>query len=282
MGVTAIWGSAFVLTAKVIAELPVFTFLAWRFAIATLVLLVLRPRALGGLGRRDVARAAGIGLFLGGGYMAQTWGLQTTPATVSGFITGMFLVFTPLVAWLVTREAVSGSAWLAVAVATVGLAVLSLDGLSVGVGEMLTLLGALLFAVQIVGLSLWSTREKAYGYAVVQLGVVALMSAVVTPFEPGPAAPPTAAVWVGVVFLALFATSLAFVVQSWSQSQLAPTQAAVILTMEPVFAGMAGFLAGEQITSRMLLGGALVLTAMYLVELGPRRAREAQVSHLEP
>lgn len=282
VGVTAIWGATFVLTAKVIDDMPVFTFLTWRFALATAVLLALRPRALAALDRRDLAHAAGIGLFLGGGYMAQTWGLQTTPATVSGFITGMFLVFTPLVAWLVTREPVAGSAWVAVGVATVGLAVLSLDGLSVGVGEVLTLLGALLFAFQIVGLSLWSTRDKAYGLAVVQLGVVALMSAVVAPFEDGPSAPPTPAAWAGVLFLALFATSLAFVVQSWSQSQLAPTQAAVILTMEPVFAGIAGFIAGEEITSRMLLGGALVLTAMYLVELGPRRAREAQVSHLEP
>jgi drug/metabolite transporter (DMT)-like permease len=78
------------------------------------------------------------------------------------------------------------------------------------------------------------------------------------------------------------ATALAFVTQTWAQSQLEPTQAAVILTMEPVFAGLTGFLAGEQMTLRLLLGAAMVLLAMYLVELGPRRSREAQVAHLEP
>lgn len=282
VSVTTIWGASFVITARVIETLPVFTFLAWRFTIATLVLLALRPRALAALDRRDLKRAGVVGIFLAGGYLVQTYGLLTTAPTVSGFITGMFLVFTPLVAWAITREPIPGSVWAAVALALVGLALLSLNGLAVGFGEALTLLGALLFAVQIVGLSLWATPEKAYGFAVVQLGLVAITSALLVPFESGPKMPTTAASWAVVIFLALFATSLAFVVQSWGQAHLEPTQAAVILTMEPVFAGIAGFLAGDEITVRILLGGACVLGAMYLVELGPRRAKEASLPHLEP
>lgn len=282
VAVTAVWGTTFVVVAGVIEKLPVFAFLSWRFGIAVVVLLLLRPRAVLLLDRRDLRRGAAIGAALGLGYWLQTFGLYTTPATVSGFITGMFLVFTPLVAWLMTREQVARSAWFAVALATVGLALISLKGFSVGIGELITLGGALMFAFQIVWLSLWSTPQKAYGLAVVQLGVVALMSMLVVPFESGPKVPPDAGTWAAVIFLAVVATALAFVVQTWGQAHIEPTRAAVILTLEPVFAGVTGLLVGEQLTARVLAGCGLVLVAMYVVELGPRRARDASLPHLEP
>ena len=282
VAVTAIWGSTFVVVKFAIAEMPVFTFLSWRFGIATVLLLALRPRALAALSRQDVRRGLALGFALGMGYILQTIGLQYTSATVSGFVTGMFLVFTPLVAWAVTGERVSGTAWIAVAVATVGLALMSLTGASAGLGELLTLGGALAFAAQIVGLSQWSSRDNAYGLTIVQLATVTVMCLLMTPFESGPRVPPTAGSWAAVAFLAVAATALAFVVQTWAQSQLEPTQAAVILTMEPVFAGLTGFLVGGEMTLRLLRGAAMVLVAMYLVELGPRRGREAQVAHLEP
>lgn len=282
VGVTAIWGSTFVVVARAIEQMPAVTFLAWRFGIATLVLLALRPRSLRLLDRRDLVRGLWLGLALGLGYILQTLGLYTTPVTVSGFITGMFLVFTPLVAWFLLREPIPASAWWAVGIATVGLAVMSLNGFSMGIGELLTLGGALAFAVQIVGLSAWSTPAKAYPLAIVQLGVTAVMCLLGSTLESGPKVPPTQEVWIALLFLALAATALSFVVQSWAQSHLPPTTAAVVLTLEPVFAGVAGFLVGEDITTRMIIGGALVLVAMYVVELGPRRAREAEVAHLEP
>lgn len=282
VGVTAVWGSTFVIVATAIETMPVFAFLTWRFGLATLLLVLLRPTAAFRLSRTHVLQGAAIGAVLGLGYILQTIGLKTTPATVSGFITGMFLVFTPLVAWVITRERVPASAWWAVGLATVGLAVLSLKGLSIGIGELLTLVAAIAFAFQIVWLSLWSTPQQAYGLAVIQLGVVTLMCAAAMPFEAGPKVPPSASVWAAVLFLAFAATAVAFVVQTWAQSHLEPTRAAVILTLEPVFAGLAGFLTGEPITWRILLGGAMVLAAMYVVELGPRRGREARVAHLEP
>lgn len=282
VGVTAIWGSTFVVVSRAIEQVPAVTFLAWRFGLATVVLLLLRPRSLRLLTRQDLIRGVWLGLALGAGYILQTVGLYTTPVTVSGFITGMFLVFTPIVAWALLREPIPGSAWWAVAIATVGLAVMSLNGFSMGLGELLTLGGALAFAVQIVGLSAWSTPAKAYPLAVVQLGVTAVMCMVGSPLESGPKVPPTSEVWVSLLFLALAATALSFVVQSWGQAHLPPTTAAVVLTLEPVFAGVFGFLTGEDITTRMIIGGALVLVAMYVVELGPRRAREAQLAHLEP
>jgi drug/metabolite transporter (DMT)-like permease len=282
VAVTAIWGSTFVVVKSATAEMPVFAFLSWRFGIATVLLLALRPRSLSSLAHRDLRRGLALGIALAMGYILQTIGLQYTSATVSGFVTGMFLVFTPLMAWAVTGERVSVTAWVAVAVATAGLALMSGTGSSAGLGELLTLGGALAFAAQIVGLSQWSSRDNAYGLTVVQLATVTILCLVLTPFEPGPLVPPSAARWAAVLFLAVAATALAFVIQTWAQAQLEPTQAAVILTLEPVFAGLTGFLVGEQLTTRLLLGAALVLVAMYLVELGPRRSREAKVAHLEP
>ena len=282
LAATAAWGSTFVVAADVIADMSVSAFLTWRFAIATVVLVAIRPRALARLSRADLTHGLLLGLALGAGYILQTYGLKTTPATVSGFITGMFLVFTPLVAWVTLRRPIPASAWWAVGIATVGLAVISLQGLSIGVGELLTLGGALAFACQIVGLSHWSTTQTSYGLAIVQLAVVSVACAVMIPFEAGPTVPPSTKIWVEVLFLALVATAAAFIVQSWAQAQLEPTRAAIILTGEPVFAGITGFLVGEEITVRLLIGGALVLLAMYIVELGPRRGSEARVAHLEP
>jgi len=282
VAVTAIWGTTFVVVAFTIEQLPVYTFLAWRFGIAALLLYAVRPHSVSALSRVDVRRGLAIGVTLGIGYVLQTLGLQYTSATVSGFITGMFLVFTPIVAWVLLREPIPSSAWWAVGIATVGLAVMSLNGFSMGLGELLTLGGALAFAVQIVGLSAFSTPAKAYPLAIVQLGVTALMCTIGSTLESGPKVPPTRDVWVSLLFLALAATALSFVVQSWGQAHLPPTTAAVVLTLEPVFAGIFGFLVGEDITARMVIGGALVLVAMYVVELGPRRAREAQLAHLEP
>lgn len=280
--VTAVWGASFVLMARMIEEMAVTAVLTWRFAVASLLLIAIRPKAVRVLTPLEWRRAAITGAVLSVGYLLQTFGLETTSPTVSGFITGMFLVFTPLVAWAVTGERVGRTAWMGVGIATFGLALISLRGFSVGTGEMLTLLGALAFAGQIVALSLWAPPDKTYAFAVVQLSVVALISAASMPFEDGAKMPQTAAAWWGVAALALVATAVAFLVQTWAQARMEPTRAAVILTMEPVFAGITGYLTGDEITWRILVGGSLVISAMLLVELGPRRSRDATVPHLEP
>src|SRR5436305_2331778 len=143
VGVTAIWGSTFVVVKDPVQSMPVLDFLAWRFAIATIAIALVKPKAVLQLGRGGLRAGALLGLALGAGYITQTFGLEHTPASVSGFITGMFVVFTPLVAGLVFRRRVGGQAWAAVALATVGLALISLNGAALGRGEALTLLCAL-------------------------------------------------------------------------------------------------------------------------------------------
>ncbi len=281
LAITAVWGSTFVVVKDAIDQMPVTDFLAWRFALAALVMLVLRPRSVVRLGRVGQRAGAIAGVALGAGYLLQTLGLQTTPAAVSGFITGMFVVFTPLSAAVLLGLRPSPLAWGAVGLATVGLGLLSLRGLSVGTGELLTLGCAVAFALHIVGLSRWSPAHDAYGLAVVQLLTVAVMCAAVA-LPGGIVVPPNAQVWGAVALTAVVATAVAFVVQTWAQAHLTPTRAAVIMTMEPVFgAAFAVLVAGEVLRGRAWLGAGLVLIAMLLTELGPRQGAEGRQERLE-
>ncbi|HTR71344.1 MAG TPA: DMT family transporter [Mycobacteriales bacterium] len=281
LGVCCVWGATFVVVKDATERMPVMDFLAWRFAIAALVMLAARPRAFGALTRAGKKAGVTLGLALGAGYVAQTFGLQRTPASVSGFITGLFVVFTPLCAGLLLRKRIDRVTWLAVVLATAGLALICLHGASVGVGEALTLLCAVAFALHIVGLGEWSASHDAAGLAVVQLATVAIASILIAaPTSLAP--PPDAGVWGAVLLTSIAGTALAFFIQTWAQARLTPTRAAVILTMEPVFAGIFGVaIGGDTLTARTLGGAALVLLAMYVVELGPRHSADAEVPRLE-
>jgi drug/metabolite transporter (DMT)-like permease len=279
--VTAIWGATFVIVKSAIERMPVMDFLAWRFAIAALVMAAVRPRSVGTLDRRGRRVGIVLGLALGAGYIAQTFGLQHTPAAISGFITGLFVVFTPLCAAVLLHKRIDRLTWLAVALATIGLGMISLHGLSIGSGEALTLLCALAFALHIVGLGEWSASYDAAGLAVVQLTTVAVLSIVIAaPTSLAP--PPDASAWGAVLVTAVAATALAFFIQTWAQAHLPPTRAAVVLTMEPVFAGIFGVaIGGDTLGPRTVLGAIFVLVAMYMVELGPRQSRDATIQRFE-
>jgi drug/metabolite transporter (DMT)-like permease len=281
VGVTAIWGSTFVVVKRAVEQIPVADFLAWRFALAALVMLLLRPRAVASLGTAGRRAGVVVGLALGAGYLLQTLGLQHTSAAVSGFITGMFVVLTPVVGFVLLRERLSWLAGAAVLLATGGLALLSLHGWSVGYGELLTLGCALAFALHIVGLGRWAPQHDAYGLAVVQLLTTAVLC-VVFAVPGGVALPRSWEVWGALGLTAIAATAIAFVVQTWAQARLSPTRAAVVMTMEPVFGGVfAVAVAGEVLGARTVLGALLVLAAMVLTEVGPRQGAEGSVGRLE-
>ena len=281
LGVCVVWGSTFVVVKDAIGRMPVADFLAWRFALAALAMLALRPRTVASLG--SAGRRAGLvlGLALGAGYLLQTFGLRSTPASVSGFITGTLVVLTPLAAAVLLRDRPSRAAIAAVSLATVGLGLLSLRGASLGGGELLTQGCAAAFALHIVGLGRWSPSYDSFGLAVVQLLTVTVMCAALA-LPGGLAVPPDGGVWGALLLTALAATALAFIVQTWSQAHLSPTRTAVVLTMEPVFAGLVAIaVGGERMTVRVATGAALVLAAMVLTEVGPRQGAEGQVERLE-
>jgi drug/metabolite transporter (DMT)-like permease len=267
VGITAVWGYTFVAVQDAISRMPVMDFLAWRFAAASIVMLVLRPTCVRTITRGELWRGIALGIAMGAGYIAQTYGLLSASAAVSGFITGIFVVLTPVMAWVLLRHKTDSNTWLVVALATLGVALLSLNGWSVGIGELLTLLCAVFFAVHIVGLGEWSPSFDAYTFALIQISTVAVLCLAAAAPD-GIAVPPNLEVWGVIAVTAVFATALAFIVQTWAQSLVPATRVAIVMTMEPVFAGLFGvLLAGNQMTWRTLLGGACIVAAMLIVNL---------------
>jgi drug/metabolite transporter (DMT)-like permease len=221
-------------------------------------------------------------MLYGSGQLLQTWGLSLISPSVSGFVTGMYVVFTPIIATVLLRQRMPVSVWLAVGLATFGLALLSLNGFSVDLGVWLTLLSALLYGLHIVALGHWSRAEEAFGLSAVQMAVIALVCLLATAGHGGPTLPPDRSAWIAVLYMALIAGAGAMLMQTWAQAHLPATRAAIVMTTEPVFAAAFAVAFGSDVlTWRMLCGGALVLAAMYLVELSPRSEPPAEAIHHE-
>jgi len=272
VGVTAVWGYTFLVVQDATARMPVMDFLAWRFVVASVVMIALRPTCLRNVTRLELLRGVGLGAILGLGYITQTYGLRYTSAAISGFITGMFVVLTPVMSWILLRRKTNRNTWMVVALATAGLALLSLNGWSVGIGELLTLGCAAFFAIHIVGLGEWSSQYEPYAFSLLQIGVVAVIS-LIAATPGGIAVPPDPGVWEVVGITGVLATAVAFFVQTWAQSIVSATRAAVVMTMEPVFAGLfAVVIGGNQLTLRTLGGAACILAAMFIINLKSGRS----------
>lgn len=276
MVVAAIWGSAFLSMKGTLERLDVNSFLAWRFTIATLLLIVIRPSVLKKIDLPFLKKGVILGLFLSSGYIFQSFGLTLTTVSNTGFITGLYVVLTPIVAAVILRKNITLVEWFAVLVATIGLALLSFNGFKFGIGEFLVLISALLFALHIVGLGEWSKGLDTYALTVLQLGTCAVVTFLAS-FKSGFKAPPDSGVWWSIIYTAIFATALAFIVQTWAQSFIAPSTVGVILAAEVVFAaGFGIWLLDEPVTLRIALGGLLVLASMYLIILLDQRKESAK------
>lgn len=279
VGVTAVWGWTFLIVKDAIQVMPVMDFLAVRFTLAAVVMFALRPTCLNHVSRRGWWRGIILGILLGMAYITQTQGLLSTSPAISGFITGMAVVFTPLVAWLLLRQKIGWRTWLAVGLACLGLGLLSLHGWAFGTGELLTLACAVFVAFHIIGLGQWSAKHETYGLAFIQVATVAIIS-LAAAAPGGITMPPDAEVWWTVGITAILATAVAFFVQTWAQSLVSPTHAAVVLTMEPVFAGVFSIaLGGEQVTLRLILGALCVLAAMLIAQLKSDAGRPDRSNH---
>jgi drug/metabolite transporter (DMT)-like permease len=276
IAVAAIWGSAFLSMKGTLERLDVNSFLAWRFTIATLLLILIRPSVLKKIDLPFLKKGAILGIFLSSGYIFQSFGLTLTTVSNTGFITGLYVVLTPIVAAGILRKNITLVEWFAVFVATIGLALLSFNGLQFGLGEFLVLVSALLFALHIVGLGEWSKGLDTYALTVLQLGTCAIVTFIAS-LKSGFALPPDSGVWWSIIYTAIFATALAFIVQTWAQSFIAPSTVGVILAAEVVFAaGFGIWLLDEPVTLRIALGGLLVIASMYLIILLDQRKESAK------
>ena len=279
--VTAVWGSTFFLIRDLLVTLPATDFLATRFTVAAVLMLALFWGPVRRLGRREWVVGLGLGVVYAAAQLLQTVGLASTDASVSGFITGSYVVLTPVLSAVLLRERLGRVTWYAVALAALGLAVLSLRGMSIGVGEALTLACAVVYALHIIGLGRWSTLDHATGMAAVQMVAIAVVS-LAAAAPGGVRLPAGGGQWAAVLYMATAAGVLAMWGQTWAQARLTATRAAIVMTLEPVFAALFAVLSGQEgLTGRMVIGGVLVLAAMYVVELWGRRsdAPPAEVLH---
>ncbi len=260
--VTAIWGSTFFIIKDAVGRIDPVDFLAVRFAIGAAIPAVVFWRGLRNLDARQWRIGLALGLVYGLAQVVQTIGLRTTPASASGFITGTYVVITPLIMWLAFRARLNIRSWLAVGLALVGLAALSLDGLNgIGTGEALTLAGAALYAVHIVLLDRWSRVADAMSLTVAQLIGIALTTAVLS-IPGGLHVPTDPVVWGAIGYTAIAAGIVTMLLQTWAQRHITPTRVVLLMTFEPVFAALFAVLfGGEDVTARLLGGGSLILLA---------------------
>ncbi len=271
LSVALAWGAAFVVMKPAINEQPFYDFLATRFTIAALVMIAARPSVLRQLTPKLWLTGLPLGVILGLAYVTQTLALELTTAAITGFLTGLYVVLTPLLAWLFLRTKVSLKVAFGVALATAGLALISVTDLGIQPGHVWGILCAALYAGHIIGLARFSSSFSAYPLTIVQLLAVAAVSWIGALWD-GYQAPPNEGVWGAVLFTAIFATAIAFFVQTWAQARMDASRVAIILTSEVVFTALIAVGIGqEELALKTALGGALMVGAMLLVEWPNRK-----------
>jgi drug/metabolite transporter (DMT)-like permease len=262
-----------------LAKQDVFSFLASRFIAAAILMFIYRPTALRGLSKQFIFRGIFAGILLGSGYIFQTFGLTNTTVSNTGFITGLYLVFTPLISLIILRRHVLKIQWLAVLLATIGLFLISFNGVSIGVGETLVLISAILYGAHFVALGEWSDGGNTYALTLIQITTLAVMAFLFT-VKDGFQLPPDSSVWLAVLFTAFFATFLAFLVQTKAQSVMSATAASVLLATETPFAVVFGlYFNSDPLTLKIITGGMLVMVAMGLVIWSDARKKDVRAFH---
>ncbi len=270
--IAAVWGLTFVMVQDAIELLPTTAFLGYRFAPAALLVALVFRRRLATLSAAGWRAGSLMGVFLTAGYILQTLGLEETTASNAGFITGLFVVLTPLLGAVFLRDRVPGIAWAAAGVSAIGLYLLSGAGGELNLrGDGLVLLCAFAFAAHIL-VTARAVREHDVGALLaVQRGVCGLVCLAIAAPAGELEAPEGFTVWSALIVTSLVASALGFFVQTYAQQHAPPARTALILASEPAFAGLFGWLlADERLSLLSLSGAALILAAIIAVEVVPR------------
>lgn len=280
IAVTLLWGATFVIVQNALHDASTLVFLALRFSLAATALAILfRSHLFSQPELRPVTLAGGAfaGACLFGGYVFQTFGLRFTTPSKSAFVTGLTTVVVPFLAVLVYQKAPHLSEVIGVVVATSGLAMLTLPAgvAAINRGDALTLGCTVAFAMHILVLGRWASMSSFPLLSVSQLGTTALLALSACAVVEVPRVEWTPRLWMAVVTTGLFATALAFTVQTWAQRHTTPTRTALIFALEPVSAAVTSYLVeGELLRGRALAGAILILAGVLVVELKPFGARE--------
>jgi drug/metabolite transporter (DMT)-like permease len=263
-----LYGVTFPLVHDALEDITPFAYLVGRFSIAVLFVAPVAFLALRDAHDRRLVVRVGVvaGLVLFGGYATQTVGLQYTSPSTSAFITGLYVVLTPVVEAIAYRRTPGASTWAGILIATAGLYLLTGASLDLGRGEVLTLACALLFAIHIAYLGAYARRVPAAPFTGVQLAMVALLS--VPPAAVDGIGTLTALAVFAVVFTGVACSAIALPLQLWGQRRIPAARAALILLAEPVFAGIAGYVNGERLGALRVTGAAVILVGIAVSEIG--------------
>jgi len=273
--VTAVWGWTFVLVKDAVTQYPTLGFLQLRFILAALVMVAVVHRL---PTRRELWSGAVAGTILAGGYLFQTVGLTMTSPGNAGLITGLFVVFTPLID-RVFGVAVHRRTLIAVAVALGGTVMLTGGLGGMGLGDALVLVCAVLYALHIVVLSRWSPGLRSAPLAMVQMATCAVIFSIGG--TPTLHALPSPSVWFAIFITGVFASAIAFYLQTWAQRHLDASRTALILATEPAWALVAAVvLAGQRLDAVQAAGAALVLAAIVGHELVPLLGRSERANKI--
>ena len=281
VALSAIWGSTFVVIKWALDDISPFLFILLRFAAASVPLYFLvRRGALGG----DARRATLIGGLVTGtllfiGFSFQTIGIQYTTAARSAFITGMYVIFTPLLSILLRLRRPSINSILGAILALAGLHLLTnptAGGGGFGRGEFLTLLCAIAFSGHLLAVDYYTRRHDRAAIAFLQVAVVAILAVAPALLFEETRFVSTKGLWAALAVTSLLGTALAFWLLNMVQAWTTPTRAAIIFAAEPVFAALTSwFVEGEVLKGLALVGAALILSGMLMAEVGPFGRRQA-------
>ena len=272
IGAALFYGLTFPLVHDALDDITPFAYLVGRFGIATLLLAPVTIPALRTRGpERKMLVRAGLtaGLILFGGYATQTIGLQYTSPSTSAFLTGLYVIITPVIESAISRRLPRPPVIAGIVIATAGLYLLTGADVHFGKGEILTLVCAVLFAWHIVYIGAYTHVLAPMQFGALQIGAVALLA--VAPAA-GQGVGSLSALAVGaVIFTGIACSAVALPPQLWGQQRIPATRAALILLAEPVFAGMAGYVNGERLGATRLAGAAAILAGICVSEFWPRR-----------
>jgi drug/metabolite transporter (DMT)-like permease len=272
IAIASVWGLTFVMVQDAIALLPTMAFLAYRFIPAALIVAVIFHRRLRALPPEGWRAGLVMGVFLTGGYIFQTLGLEETSASNAGFITGLFVVLTPVLGAVFLGHRIPAIAWVAAGVSMFGLWLLSGAGGDFELrGDGLVLLCAISLAAHILATASAVERFHVGALLAVQLGVVGFTCLAIGAAAGQLERPEGTTVWSALIVTSLVASALGFFVQSFAQQHAPPARTALILASEPAFAGLFGWLLNdERLTVTGWLGAALIMAAIVAVEVVPR------------
>jgi drug/metabolite transporter (DMT)-like permease len=267
LAVTAVWGVTFVQVKDAVAIYPLFAFLAVRFALASAVLAPAAARRLRGLGRDGLFAGIVLGSLLAAGFGLQTAGLERTTVSSTGFITGLYVLLTPLFALVLFRVRIPVQVWGGVALALVGLALLSGVDAGSSTGDLLVLTSTAAQALQIVMVERYANRFDAIVLAFLQTLVCCGAFAAIALALGDLSVPRGWTVWSALIVTAVFASAFAYLIQIWAQRRISATRIALIFSLETVWAGLFGYLlAGDRLGWLGWSGCALIFAGIVLAE----------------